>query len=155
MFKMALVLGLLAACDGSDPILFLSCCSQLREFETQNKQSCCAEATEWMDHPCPNLNESFNCNVSQHERHETRPCPLPLGTECILGDGARLLRGTGEHLGLSYFCAVVDALASSTVFSLSFSLPRSSSCSLPFPISLPLSLPPYVCPCPGSEPGAL
>ncbi|XP_046903533.1 SAM and SH3 domain-containing protein 1 isoform X1 [Hypomesus transpacificus] len=48
--------------------------ARLREFETQNKQSCCAEATEWMDHPCPNLNESFNCNsceLSDTEQEES------------------------------------------------------------------------------------
>ncbi len=37
---------------------------QLKEYETQNKQSNSADTTDWTDTPSPSMTESSYCNVS-------------------------------------------------------------------------------------------
>ncbi|CAB1331267.1 unnamed protein product, partial [Coregonus sp. 'balchen'] len=48
--------------------------ARLKEFETQSRQTCSTDLTEWPDAPSPTLNESSNCNsceLSDGEQEES------------------------------------------------------------------------------------
>uniref|UniRef100_A0A4W5P993 Sterile alpha motif domain-containing protein 5 n=1 Tax=Hucho hucho TaxID=62062 RepID=A0A4W5P993_9TELE len=44
--------------------------ARLKEFETQSRQNCSTELTEWPDAPSPTLNESSNCNSCEQSDGE-------------------------------------------------------------------------------------